>query len=151
MLSFMVIKKHHRWMFALLGGLYLQACASAQAGPRPDGLEPGGLVIFQDRIEQMRVRTALEVVERGAPHLTIQRTRQGNPVQITYRGRDSIMLMGDVQVVIDGAMVGDGVRALENIPAKTVRYIQILSGREAVIRYGSGGGNGVIVVKTTAG
>jgi outer membrane cobalamin receptor len=56
-----------------------------------------------------------------------------------------------VQVVIDGALVNDGVQALENIPANSVEFIQILSGRESVLRYGSTGGNGVIIVKTTAG
>jgi hypothetical protein len=109
------------------------------------------MVIFRDRIEDMRVRTALEVVERSATHLLIQRPRQGDPVRITHRGRDSLLLSGEVQIVIDGTLIGDGVRALENVPAASVEWIQILSGREAVVRYGSGGGNGVIVVKTTAG
>ncbi len=128
----------------------LESCATAKAGPRPDGLEPGGTVIFRDRIEEMRVRTALEVVERGTTHLLIQRQREGSPVRITHRGRDSIALQGDVRVVIDGALVSDGPEALENIPAKSVEFIQILSGREAVLRFGSTGGNGVIIVKTTA-
>ena len=132
-------------------GLAFQGCASLKPGPPPDGLEPGGTVIFSDRIEEMEVRTALEAVQRGATHLLIQRTRQGSPVRITHRGRDSLLLRGDVLVVIDGSPVNDGVRALEDIPAETVEFIQILSGREAVLRYGSGGGNGVIVVKTTAG
>jgi outer membrane cobalamin receptor len=108
-------------------------------------------VIRKDRIEEMRVRTALEVLERGAPHLMIQRTREGSAVRITHRGRDSITLQGDVQVVVDGILVSDGVRTLENIPAKSLEFIQILSGREAALKYGSTGGNGVIVVKTNAG
>jgi outer membrane cobalamin receptor len=135
----------------LLISLGLAGCATAKAGPRPDGLEPGGTVIFQDRIEEMRVRTALEAVERAATHLLIQREKQGSPVKITHRGRDSLTLSGVVQVVIDGALVNDGVQALENIPANSVEFIQILSGRESVLRYGSTGGNGVIIVKTTAG
>ena len=135
----------------LISSLGLGGCATAKAGPPSDGLEPGGTVIFQDRIEEMRVRNALEVVERSATHLLIQREKQGAPVRITHRGRDSITLAGDVQVVIDGALVAEGVRALENIPAETIKFIQILSGREAVLRYGSTGGNGVIVVKTSAG
>ena len=126
-------------------------CTTAKAGPRPDGLEPGGTVIYRDRIEDMGVRTALEVVERGASHLVIQRAREGSPQRITHRGRDSLLLEGDVQIVIDGVAVPEGVSALENIPAKSVEFVQILSGREAVIRYGSTAGNGVIVVKTTAG
>jgi len=129
----------------------LSGCATARAGPPPDGLEPGGIVIFQDRIEEMRVRTALEVIERSATHLLIQREREGSPVRITHRGRDSILLAGDVLIVIDGALVNHGVEALDAIPASSVEFIQILSGREAVLRYGTTGGNGVIVVKTSAG
>lgn len=129
----------------------LWGCATAKAGPGPDGLEPGGTVIFQDRIKEMNCRNALEVVERSGAHLLIQREKQGAPVKITHRGRDSLLLKGNVQVVIDGALVNRGVRALEDIPASTIDFIQILSGREAVLRYGSGGGNGVIVVKTSAG
>lgn len=137
-------------VFSLSLSLGLAGCASAKAGPPSDGLEPGGTVIFQDRIAEMRVRTALEVVERGATHLLIQRERHGAPPRITHRGRDSLALRGDVQVVVDGALVSRGVRALEDIPASSVEFIQILSGREAVLRYGSTGGNGVIVVKTAA-
>jgi hypothetical protein len=126
-------------------------CTTAKAGPGSDGLEPGGTVIFQDRIKEMNCRNALEVVERSGAHLLIQREKQGAPVKITHRGRDSLLLKGNVQVVIDGALVNRGVRALEDIPASSIDFIQILSGREAVLRYGAGGGNGVIVVKTSAG
>jgi hypothetical protein len=135
----------------VFSSVLLEGCATAKAGPRPDGLEPGGVVIFQDRIKDMSVRSALEVVERSATHLLIQRERHGAPVKITHRGRDSLLLRGNVQVVVDGALVNDGVRMLENIPPDVIEFIQILSGREAVLRYGSTGGNGVIVVKTTAG
>ena len=149
---FKQLRSRHAVLTALvLSSFVLEGCAAAKAGPRPDGLEPGGVVIFQDRIQEMRVRNALEAVERGATHLLIQRQRHGAPVKITHRGRDSLLLRGEVQVVVDGALVNEGVRFLENIPADVIEFIQILSGREAVLRYGSTGGNGVIVVKTTAG
>lgn len=137
--------------FGLSSALVVAACATAKAGPPPDGLEPGGTVINRDRIEGMNVRTALEVIERSGSHLLIQREKAGEVPRITHRGRDSLLLAGDVQVVIDGVPVNQGVRALENLPAASVDWIQILSGREAVLRYGSTGGNGVIVVKTSAG
>ena len=145
--------RYHLWVTAaaVMFSPLLQGCATAKAGPRPDGLEPGGIVIYQDRIQEMNARNALEVVERSATHLLIQRERHGSPVKITHRGRDSLLLRGNVQIVVDGALVNDGVRMLENIPPNTIEFIQILSGREAVLRYGSTGGNGVIVVKTTAG
>lgn len=134
-----------------LFGAFLTACAGAKAGPRPDGLEPGGTVLTRTQIESMNVRTALEAVERGARHLTIQRTREGTPVRIYSRGVDSFVIDADVQVIIDGSLVNQGVDALNNLLIHHVEYIQILSGREAVLKYGTSGGNGAIIVKTTAG
>jgi len=135
----------------LLSSLVLAGCASARAGPRPDGLEPGGTVITRDQIKEMRVRTALEVIERGARHLLIQRTREGTPVRIYHRGIDSIYLDAEVQVVVDGLLVNYGVQALKDIPSTSVEFIQILSAREATTKYGASAGNGVIIVKTSAG
>lgn len=129
----------------------LSGCAHATAGPRPDGLEPGGTVITREQISGMNVRTALEAVERGARHLVIQRTREGTPVRIYQRGIGSIYLDAQVQVVVDGALVNDGVNALANIHAAHVEFIQILTAREATTKYGANGGNGVIIVKTNAG
>ena len=135
----------------LVSGALLTGCAGARAGPRPDGLQPGGTVLTRNQIEDMHVRTALEAVERGARHLTIQRTREGTPVRIYSRGVDSFVIDADVQVVIDGSLVNHGVDALNNLLVQHIEFIQILSGREAVLKYGTSGGNGAIIVKTTAG
>ncbi len=129
----------------------LAGCAHAKAGPRPDGVEPGGTLITQEQIARMNVRTALEAVERGAKHLVIQRTKEGAPVRIYQRGIGSIYLDSALQVVVDGALVNEGVNALANINAAHVEFIQILNSREATLKYGANGGNGAIIVKTTAG
>jgi len=130
----------------------LAGCAHAKAGPRPDELEPGGTVITREQIDGMQgARTALEVVERSAKHLIIQRTRQGTPVRIYQRGIGSIYIAPDIQVVVDGTLVNEGVNALSNILVQHVETIQILNSREATTKYGANGGNGVIIVRTTAG
>jgi outer membrane cobalamin receptor len=138
-------------LVVFLSSLAIYGCSSAKAGPRPDGLEPGGTVISRDEIDHMKVRTALEVVERGARHLLIQRTREGTPVRIYHRGVDSFLLEAAVLVVIDGLLVNYGVQALSDLPSATIEYVQILSAREGTMKYGSTAGNGVIVVKTNAG
>ena len=130
---------------------FASACAGATAGERPSETDPGGTIITQDEIRAMGVFNALEALERSKTSLVIQRTRNGSPARIYHRGMDSLMLRSDVQVVVDGAMVQDGIRALENIPASTVRFIQILSGREAAMKWGSSAGNGVVSVRTGAG
>jgi hypothetical protein len=38
--------------------------------------------------------------------------------------------------------------ALETVPARNIDYIQVLSARVGVVKYGTGAGNGVVVVKT---
>ena len=138
-------------LVVFLSSLVLYGCSAAKAGPRPDGLEPGGVVISRDDIDHMKVRTALEVVERGARHLLIQRTREGTPVRIYHRGVDSILLDAAVLVVIDGLLVNHGVQALSDLPSTSIEFVQVLSAREGTMKYGSTAGNGVIVVKTNAG
>lgn len=128
-----------------------EGCANSKAGARPDGLEPGGTVITRAEIEGMRVRTAMDVVERGAKHLLIQRTREGSPARIYHRGVDSIYLDAEMHVVVDGMPVSFGVGALKDILASNLESIQILSAREATTKFGAVGGAGVILVRTTAG
>jgi hypothetical protein len=81
----------------------------------------------------------------------IQRTREGSPVRIYQRGVSSLYVAPDIQVVIDGALVNEGVDALSNLLAEHVESIQILNAREATVRFGANGGNGAIIVRTTAG
>lgn len=131
--------------------IFASACAGARAGQRPSEVDPGGTVITREEIRSMGVHNALEALERAKTSLVIQRTRNGSPVRIYHRGVDSLMLRSDIQVVVDGAMVQDGILALENIPASTILFIQVLSGREAAMKYGSSAGNGVVTVRTGAG
>lgn len=137
----------HAIVLPCLAAVLLHACA---AGPRPDSLEPGGLVLDREDIADSRARTALEVIERAARHLNIQRTREGTPVRITHRGVDSLILDPQVLVVIDGNPVRDVANHLRDIPAASIDFVQILSGREAAPRFGSVAGNGAILVLTSA-
>lgn len=131
----------------LVSLLFVTGCA---AGPRPDSLEPGGVVLDREYIEETRARNALEVLERSRTHLTIQRTREGSPARVTYRGVNSLLLDPQVLVVINGTPVQNVVEQLRDIPVAVIDYVQILSGREAAPRYGSVAGNGAIVVLTSA-
>lgn len=131
----------------LLGGL--QACA-AKAGPRPPDTEPGGQVLTHDAIVASGARDALEALEKNATHLLIQRTRDGTPVRIIYRGIDSFYLNPQVLIVIDGTPVTSVVSRLEGIPTESIAFIQILSGREASAKFGSNAATGVVLVRTTA-
>lgn len=120
------------------------------AQPRPEGLTPGGTVLTRVDIEEMGARTAMEALERARTHLTIARTRQGTPVKIRQRGIGSLVLSPDILVVVDGSRVNHVVSMLQAIPTESIIYIQVLTGREAALQWGSESGNGVIVVRTAA-
>ena len=140
--------------FACIGAVV--ACSSARPIAQPPeetsrrALEQQGMLITQEDILRSGAHTALEAVERSRSHLVISRVREGTPVKIRYRGIDSFYLSSEVLLVVDGSRVKHPVHMLRTIPAQSIRYIQILTGQEAALRFGSESGNGVIVVATTA-
>jgi outer membrane receptor for ferrienterochelin and colicin len=125
---------------------------SERAAPpaREDGQAPGGIVLTQEDIREMGARDAFHAVEMAATHLRIRRTRQGSPETVTHRGVSSFLLSADILVVIDGTRVQTVVQHLQDIPAESIVFIQILTAREASAQYGSEAGNGVISVRTAA-
>ena len=136
----------------LLAGL--TACTGVfqapPAEPLPEGAEPGGQILTRSDIERTRARNALEAIERGSTHLLIARTREGRPVKISHRGADSLVFGNHIMLVVDGSRVKHPEQMLRNIPAHSIAFIQILSGREAAMKWGSESGNGVIMVRTSA-
>lgn len=130
--------------------LTLTACLGARSDPPAPQPRSGGTLITRDEIRAMNAHTAMEALEKANTPLVIQHTRAGSPARIYWRGVGSILLNGEVQVAVDGALVQDGIRALQTIPAESVQYIQLLTGREAAVQWGSAAGNGVILVRTTA-
>lgn len=128
------------------------ACASVHA-VRNDGvpgLERGGFVLTSEDILRLGARDAMEAVERAPTDLNIQHVRNGDPARITHRGVSSFVLSPEILVIIDGSRVSTSVSHLESIPAQSIRYIQILSAREASLKWGSEAGSGVILVMTSA-
>jgi outer membrane receptor for ferrienterochelin and colicin len=127
-----------------------ERAAPAAREARENGLAPGGIVLTQDDIRAMGVRDAFHAVEKAASHLRIQRTRNGSPEKITQRGVTSFLLSSEILVVVDGTRVQTVVQHLQNIPAESILFIQILTANEASARYGSEAGNGVITLRTAA-
>jgi outer membrane receptor for ferrienterochelin and colicin len=138
---------------AVFSGSVLAGCGGVRAPfatPRNQGDTPvSGRVVTQSEIRATGARNAMEALERGGTHLQIQRTSSSR-LRITHRGVDSFVIQPDVLVVVDGARVAHPVSALQGIPTESIRYIQVLSGREAALFYGGEAGNGVVVVQTSA-
>lgn len=148
------IRTFSRLGLALLIAALGAACASSRpAQPSADtmaGLEPGGVILTAVDIYQLGARDAMEAVERAQTKLQIQRVRNGDPVRITQRGVSSFYLNPEILVIVDGSRVSTSVRHLQSIPAESIRFIQILTAREAAMKWGSEAGNGVILVSTSA-
>lgn len=143
--------------FRLIGILALasaSACASlpgnAQEETVPEGAIRGGHIITAEDIVRTGANDAYEALERGGSHLLITHPGEGKAVRITHRGADSILLGNAILLVVDGSRVKHAEDMLRSIPAGSIVFIQVLSGSEASVRWGSEAGNGVILVRTSA-
>jgi outer membrane cobalamin receptor len=137
---------------ALLGalalvGLAAWGCAPNQGKGAANPAAEHGQVITRADISRFRVTNAWEAVRRGATHLVMREGSRGGPDRITHRGATSFRLSPDVLFVVDGTVLADH-NALRDIRAETISYIRILSGTEGTRDYGTGGGNGVVVIAT---
>lgn len=135
--------------FAVLAGaaLLLSACAPARVENAAVPSDHDGPIITREEIGQSGARDGWEALRLGATHLNFQYARQGSAVRVTHRGVGSFLIDPQVLLVVDGTHM-QSLSVLETIPAENIDYIQILSARVGVLKYGTGAGNGVIVVKT---
>ncbi len=136
-----------RSAFAFLTVNLVAACATAPAGDPSAPKEREGQIITREEIERSGARDGWEALRWGATHLNFRYTREGSPTRVTHRGVDSFFIDPQVLLIVDGAQM-QGLSFLENIPANNIEYIQILAARVGVVKYGTGAGNGVVVVKT---
>lgn len=123
------------------------ACIAPKA--RTESANGPGYLISADRIRQTGARDAWEALVRAHAPLGLNENANGEPIAMTHRGRNSIMLSSTPLLVVDEVVMTDFVY-LRRIPAESIAWIRILSGAEGTMRYGTGAGNGVIVVETEA-
>lgn len=119
---------------------------SPQVAPAPS--ENIGVLITHDQIEDSGARDAWEAIRRNVNHLRFSEDVDGEPVWVgAVRGSHSLVAPDVVLLVVDETIMQE-VSYLQHIPAKSVAWIQILSGPQGTARYGPSGGNGVVVVRT---
>lgn len=136
-------------VLSLAGCTTLSRAGTAERA-RPQGMAPGGQVISRADITRSGATNAFEAIERARTHLVIRHTSDGRDAGISHRGADSILLGNAILLVVDGNRVQRTTSVLRGIPASSIVFIQVLSGREASTRWGSDAGNGVILVQTSA-
>ncbi len=128
----------------------LTLAAACKTVPVADPTEPNerdGMILTREDIARTGARDAWEALRFGSTNLNIQFPREGSNARVTMRGVSSFVLSPEVLLVVDGTHMS-GLGTLQDIRASNIDYIQILPARTAVVRYGTAGGNGVIVVRT---
>lgn len=132
--------------------LGLAACVVLLAGcagtrPAASPLTSAGRLITADAIERSGARNGWEALRAAGTHMTFGEDSRGNPTTITRRGHSSIELSPYPLLVVDGAHI-DRFEYLRDIPALSIASIRVLDGTEATRYFGTGAGNGAILVFT---
>lgn len=126
--------------------LSTSACSTLRPGTTRAGSTPGR-VITAEQIARSGATNAWEALRRSSTHLLIRENSRGEQARISYRGPNSLLLSNEVLVIVDGIHLV-GWTYLREIPAASIAYIQIMTGPQATVQYGTPAGNGVIVVST---
>ena len=123
------------------------ACHPAAHTEDGDSVAPRGRVVDAADIARSGARNAWEALSLLGGYVRLEQDKDRQPARLTSRGRSSINLSSEPQIVLDGVrLVEYGV--LQNIGASAIERIQLLTGPQASIRYGTNAGNGVILIVT---
>ena len=132
----------------LAAAVITAACAQISPQVAPAPLESSGLLITHEQIEDSGARDAWEAIRRNVNHLRFSEDVDGDPVWLgAVRGNPSMVAPDVLLLVVDETIMLEP-SYLKQIPARSVAWIQILSGTQGTARYGPSGGNGVVVVRT---
>ncbi|MGE5760300.1 MAG: TonB-dependent receptor [Gemmatimonadota bacterium] len=143
--------RHRPWGVVLAVALLPSvACSHTTANRSRTGPNTGDRLITAEQIERSGSHSAWEVLKHEAPMLTLEEDRNGQPVQLRWRGRSSVYLDDAPVVVLDGVRVADW-RVLAQVPAGQIESIHILTGIEGTTYYGTNAVSGVIEIRTKRG
>jgi hypothetical protein len=131
---------------AALAVLLSSACGGVQ--PAPDAPQDrGGRLITAEQIRDSGAENAWEALARVGTPLSLGESRSGAPQRMGRRGISSVTLDDSPLVILDGARLLD-LAPLRRLPAHLVQEIRIFSGSLAGAIYGTGAGNGAVVITT---
>ena len=138
----------------LLIGLTLvgaSSCLRAAAGdPNVNNTSPPGRIVTAEDITRSDASTAWEALGLLGAYLRLEEDSRQRPVRITARGRSSILLRSEPQVFVDGVRLVE-YTVLKSMDSSLIEKIELVTGPQASIRYGTNAGHGVIVITTRSG
>jgi hypothetical protein len=132
---------------AILATVSALACAPASsssyrdASPVPS-MTPSSRVIDAQRIARSGSNTALDAVRAFVPN---HRLRQGSVAPIDVSS--GALSPGTMRVILDGHALID-LELLRGVPAHEIIAIHVLSGSDAILRFGPSYEGGAVVLET---
>jgi TonB-dependent starch-binding outer membrane protein SusC len=135
----------HGWVTLLAAVTVSNSCGWRTSGDALDNRE--GQIITAEDVERTGARNAWEVLKRSGTAISLGEDTRGNPGRVRQRGNSSIYLNNAPLLVVDEVRMAD-LAYLREIPAEAIEKIHIVNGARGTARYGTGAGNGVIIVTT---
>jgi outer membrane receptor protein involved in Fe transport len=145
----MAMSPRTRLVVVLMAGQLAAACQATSRAPQPRAVPGSGRIITADVIQRWNVADAYEALERVGGY-TVMEGRGGSARIQQRRGQNSIINGAGTPI-----LVLDGVRdvnpnVLRQIRAMSILSIEILSGADATVRYGTGAAAGAVIFTTRA-
>lgn len=136
------------WTSLVTAALLTLGCAVPASTSRKS--TPGsGRIITADVVQRWNVADAYEALERVGGY-TVQEGRGGSARVSQRRGQNSIVNGGGAPVLVLDGIRDVNPNVLRQIRASSILSIEILSGADATIRYGTGAASGAIIFTTRA-
>jgi hypothetical protein len=149
--AFVSVHTHRSRGLALVATVGVLACApvtsssyrnAAHTSPVPS-LTAASRVIDAERIARSGSRTALDAVRAFVPRNRLREGGSVSPIEVS----SGALSRGTMRVVLDGHALID-LELLRSIPAQEIIAIHVLSGSDAILRFGPSYEGGALVLET---
>ncbi|MFQ5537675.1 MAG: TonB-dependent receptor plug domain-containing protein [Gemmatimonadota bacterium] len=132
---------------AMWGGVAVMAACAIRPRPLTESDRSKGTIITAEEIAKSGAQTVWDALRLTVNFAQFDESGTGVPRGIRRRGASSVELIDQMLIVMDNVRIVD-IRILEEIPARNIEEIRILSGIDATTYYGTNAGDGVIIITT---
>jgi len=125
--------------------LLLVGCSIQPRAATPD--RSRGELISSEQIARSGARTMWEALVYNVRHTRFTEDGYGNPTHVSKRGSSSIAFRDQIAIFVDNVRIHD-IDLLNEMPARSIDRIQVLSGIDGTTYYGTNAGDGVVLIFT---